>query len=64
VFENITDTMPLKSVEVPYHDTKDFVWRKLTEFEGLKISKIVFDPRGQNTGLNIDDIAVRISDNE
>jgi len=64
VFRKISDTTPLKSVEVPYRDTKGFVWRKLTEFAGLKISKIVFDPRGQNTGLNIDDIAVRISDND
>jgi len=63
VFQNVSDTTPLKSVEVPYHDTKGFVWRKLTAFAGLKVTKIVFNPRGQNTGLNIDDIAVRISDN-
>jgi hypothetical protein len=64
VFRNISHTTPLKSVEVPYHDIKGFVWRKLTEFAGMKISKIVFDPRGQNTGLNIDDISVRISNND
>ena len=58
VFRNITDTTPLKTVEVPYHDTKGYVWRQLTAFAGLKISKIVFDPRDQNTGLNIDDITV------
>lgn len=30
-------------------------------FEGLRISKIVFDPQGQGTGLNIDDISIRLS---
>jgi hypothetical protein len=58
VFRNVDDTTPLKSVEVPYHDAQGYVWRQLTAFAGLKISKIVFDPRDQNTGLNIDDITV------
>jgi hypothetical protein len=61
VFQDISDTTPLKSVEVPYSDTKGFVWRELTAFEGLKIARIVFDPRGQNTGLNIDDIQIRVN---
>lgn len=61
VFRDISDTTPLKSVEVPYHDKQGFVWRKLTSFEGLKVSKITFDPRGQNTGLNIDDISIRLN---
>jgi hypothetical protein len=64
VFRNISDSTPLKSVEVPYADRKGFAWRRLTAFEGLKISKIVFDPRGQNTGLNIDDIQIRMSGGE
>ncbi len=61
VFRDISDTTPFKSVEVPYSDKKGFVWSELTAFEGLKVSKIVFDPRGQNTGLNIDDIQIRIN---
>ncbi len=63
VFRNVGDTTPLKSVEVPYHDTQGYVWRQMTAFAGLKISKIVFDPRDQDTGLNIDDITVVMSDN-
>lgn len=63
VFRNVDDTTPLKSVEVPYHDTQGYVWRHLTIFAGLKISKIVFDPRDQDTGLNIDDITVVMNDN-
>jgi hypothetical protein len=63
VFRNVADTMPLKSVEVPYHDAQCYVWRQLTAFAGLKISKIVFDPSDQDTGLNIDDIMVLINDN-
>jgi len=59
VYRRATDTTPLKTVEVPYHDTRGYVWRKMTAFAGLTISKIVFDPRGQDTGLNIDDITVR-----
>ena len=62
VFRNIDDAEPVKSVEVPYRDERGYVWRELTAFAGLKISKIRFDPRGQNTGLNIDDITIRISD--
>jgi hypothetical protein len=62
VFRNIADTEPVKSVEVPYHDAKGYVWRELTAFAGLNISKIRFDPRGQNTGLNIDDITIRINE--
>ena len=64
VFRDISDTTPLKTVEVPYPDQQGYVWRKLAAFEGLKISKIVFDPRGQNTGLNVDDIQVRITDGQ
>lgn len=64
VFRNAADTTPLKSVEVPYHDGRGYVWRQLTAFAGMKISKIVFDPRDQDTGLNIDDITVRINDND
>jgi hypothetical protein len=60
VFRNISDTTPLMSVEVPYHDDKGYVWKKLTAFAGLKIAKISFDPRGQNTGLNIDDISIKL----
>lgn len=63
VFRNMDDTTPLKTVEVPYHDAEGYVWREITDFAGLKISKIVFDPRGQDTGLNIDDITVLINDN-
>jgi hypothetical protein len=59
VFRSATDTKPLKTVEVPYHDAKGYVWRKITAFAGLKISKIVFDPGGQDTGLNIDDITIQ-----
>ncbi|HSY43520.1 MAG TPA: hypothetical protein VK811_06380 [Candidatus Acidoferrum sp.] len=62
VFRNVADTTPLKSVEVPYHDARGYVWRQLTAFAGLKISKIVFDPRDQDTGLNIDDITVMVND--
>lgn len=62
VFRNVADATPLKSVEVPYHDAQGYVWRQLTAFAGLKISKIVFDPRDQDTGLNIDDITVLIND--
>lgn len=61
VFQNVSDTTPLKSVEVPYQDAQGYVWRQMTAFAGLKISKIVFDPRGQGTGLNIDDITVLIN---
>jgi hypothetical protein len=63
VFRNVDDTTPLKSVEVPYHDSQGYVWRQMTSFAGLKISKIVFDPRDQDTGLNIDDITVLINEN-
>lgn len=63
VFRNVGDTTPLKSVEVPYHDAQGYVWRQLTDFAGLKISKIVFDPRDQDTGLNIDDITVLVNGN-
>ena len=62
VFRNASDQTPLKSVEVRYNEPRGYVWRQLTAFTGLKISKIVFDPRGQGTGLNIDDITVRVSD--
>ena len=62
VFRNVADITPLKSVEVPYHDAQGYVWRQLTAFAGLKISKIVFDPRDQNTGLNIDDITVLVNE--
>jgi hypothetical protein len=53
----------LKTAEVPYHDAQGYVWRELTAFAGLKISKIVFDPRDQITGLNIDDITVLVDGN-
>ncbi len=62
-FGNVGDTTPLKSVEVPYHDAQGYVWRQLTDFAGLKISKIVFDPRDQDTGLNLDDITVLVNGN-
>jgi hypothetical protein len=61
VFRNVKDQTPLKSVEVPYNESHGYVWFRLAGFAGLKISKIVFDPRGQGTGLNIDDITVRVS---
>ncbi len=60
VFRDVADTTPLKTVEVPYHDAQGYVWRELTAFAGLKISKIVYDPRDQDTGLNIDDISVLV----
>jgi hypothetical protein len=50
VFRTVTDTKPLKSVEVPYQDAKGYVWRQITAFAGLAISKIIFDSGGQNTG--------------
>jgi len=62
VYRNASDKTPLKSVEVPYPDAQGYAWHQLTSFAGLKISKIVFDPRGQGTGLNIDDITVQIDD--
>jgi len=61
VFRSGTDTKPLKSVEVPYHDATGYVWREIAAFTGLTISKIVFDPGGQDTGLNIDDITIQVS---
>ena len=63
MFRNVADTTPLKTVEVPRHDTQGYVWRQMTAFAGLKISKIVFDPRDQDTGLNIDDLTILINDN-
>ena len=63
VYRNATDSTPLKSVEVPYSDPQGYVWREITAFAGLTISKIVFDPGGQDTGLNIDDITIRASAN-
>jgi hypothetical protein len=63
VFQKVADTTPLKSLEVPCHDTQGYVWRPMTAFAGLKISKIVFDPRDQDTGLNLDDLTVPINDN-
>jgi hypothetical protein len=62
VFRNVADATPLKSLEVPCHYTQGYVWRQMTAFAGLKISKIVFDPRDQNTGFNIDDTTVLIND--
>jgi hypothetical protein len=64
VYRNATDTTPLKSVEVPYNDPKGYVWREITAFAGLTISKIVFDPGGQDTGLNIDDMTIRVPPNK
>jgi hypothetical protein len=63
VYRNATDPIPLKSVEVPYSDPKGYVWREITAFAGLTVSKIVFDPGDQDTGLNIDDITIRASAN-
>jgi hypothetical protein len=64
VYRNATDTTPVKSVEVPYGDSQGYVWRDITAFAGLTVSKIVFDPGGQDTGLNIDDITIRVAANK
>jgi len=59
VYRNATDTIPLKSVEIPYQDPQGYVWRGITAFAGLTVSKVVVDPGDQDAGLNIDDITIR-----
>lgn len=60
VYRRPGDRLPLKSVELSYPDTKGYVWRQLTGFDGLSIQKITFDPGDDthSTGLNIDDMTI------
>ena len=54
----IGDDVPLKSVELNYSDSRGYVWHEMTNFSGMLISKIVFDPGVEGYGLNVDDMVV------
>jgi hypothetical protein len=60
-YGNPGDISPLKVVHLNYPDAKGYVWRELTDFAGLAITRIAFDPGDDThaTGLNIDDMTVR-----
>jgi hypothetical protein len=53
------DDVPLKSVELNYSDSRGYVWHEMTNFSGMLISKIVFDPGVEGYGLNVDDMVVQ-----
>ncbi len=62
-YRNAADTTAVKSVEINYQDEQGYVWREITGFTGLRISKLAFDPGDGSDerlhALNIDDITVR-----
>lgn len=58
VFKMRDDVIPLKSMELDYFDSRGYVWHEMTNFSGMLISKMVFDPGIEGYGLNVDDMVV------
>ncbi len=58
VYRQANDTAPAKAFDVDYLEVKSYTWREITAFAGIPVSRIVFDPGANGSGLNIDDITV------
>ena len=59
-YAHVNDSVPIKILNVDYPEKDSYHWREIKGLAGIPISKLTFEPGNNGSGLNIDDMTVRM----